>query len=86
MLALECSSIRDLENTLVDFRCDNKSLRFTSRHARSINNLSIKNPESTGLSISMESLNSSTDRTNINGFLAHRDPEVWRPLMGPVDQ
>lgn len=84
LLAYECENVRDLQNILLDFKCDNRSNRLASGGNRYQSSLA----KSSGLSLSMISISSSDNTQNEyhagrGGFLNSRrnqDPDVWSPL------
>lgn len=72
MIALECENVSDLQNVLLEFKCDNKNNRFVGQRQ---SNLS----KSSGLSMSMVSINSSGQPELYKDWSIGRDPEVWSP-------
>lgn len=72
MIALECENVRELQNVLQRFKCDNNSNRFVGFRQ---NNLS----KSSGLSMSMVSISSSGQPEPHKDWSTGRDPEVWSP-------
>lgn len=72
MVALEYENVRDLQATLLDFKCDNRNNRFIGSRQ---NDLS----RSGGLSLSMVSINSSGQADLSGKEWISRDPEVWSP-------
>lgn len=74
MIALECENIRDLQNILLDFKCDNRNNRFIGSRQ---SNLS----KSNGLSLSMVSISSSVRGDLAKEWNNQRDPDVWSPPL-----
>ena len=87
LVVLECENVRDLQNILLDFKCDNPSARRLS----STTNRSIHPSNNVGrlgnLSLSMVSINSSgqlieqhqQSQRAQRGHQFEDDPEVWTP-------
>lgn len=71
LIALESENVRDLQNLLLDFKCDNKNNRL-------IGSRQINLSKSSGLSLSMVSINSS-GQIDLAKDWVERDPEVWSP-------
>ena len=71
MIALECENVRDLQSILLDFKCEGKNNRIVGSRQ---NNLS----RSSGLSLSMVSINSS-GHPDLGREWDDRDPQVWSP-------
>jgi katanin p60 ATPase-containing subunit A1 len=81
LLAYECEHVRDLQNILLDFKCDNRSNRLISGNNRCQGNLA----KSSGLSLSMISISSHDNENNVGrgNFTTNarnHDPDVWSPL------
>lgn len=83
LLAYECENVRDLQNILLDFKCDNRNNRLNGGPNRYQSNLA----RSSGLSSSMISISSADNFQNekyaSRGYLDNRrtqDPDVWSPL------
>lgn len=76
LVALECESVNDLQNILLDFRCnDPQRSRLHSNRQRGLG-------KSSGLSLSMVSINSSAQcehRAGTNQRPYRDEPGVWSP-------
>lgn len=73
MIALECENVRDLQNVLLDFKCDNRNNRFLGSRQSNL-------AKSNGLSLSMVSISSSGKGDIAKEWGNQRDPDVWSPL------
>lgn len=74
-IALECETVRDLQNILLDIKCDNKSHRSDGTRQSGLSKLS-------GLSLSMVSINSTGTQANeleSRDHRHHHDRDVWSP-------
>lgn len=79
LIALECESVRDLQNILANFKCDNRNNRLIGHQTRQYGNLM----RASGLSLSMVSINSSgqlTDLGRTDHITSSNDPDVWSPV------
>lgn len=74
MIALECENVRELQNILLDFKCDNRNSKFTGSRAANLG-------RGNGLSLSMVSINSTGYSDLSPKDWNDRDPEVWSPVV-----
>ena len=80
LLALEFESVRETQEILLDFKCDNRTNRPIGQRRQQNGNLL----QASGLSLSMISINNSSHCQD--GFgkqwasARHPDPDVWSPL------
>lgn len=71
LIVSEYENVRDLQNILLDFKCDNRTNRpGTNRSNEFVN--------TNGLSLSMVSINSAGQFEHGKRWIS-RDPEVWSP-------
>lgn len=71
LIVTEYENVRDLQNILLDFKCDNRNSRY--RPGRSAGLAAANN-----LSLSMVSINSA-GQLEAGRRWVNRDPEVWSP-------
>lgn len=75
LIVLEFESVRNLQNILLDFKCDNRGNRLIESHRLNGNLI-----RSSGLSLSMVSINSSGQPSDFGrGSWISHDPDVWSP-------
>lgn len=84
-IAFECEQVRELQNVLLDFKCDNIN-KNDSRLQPHNDNFNHQLTRSSGLSSSMVSINSCGQAIGLNHLHGNcdetcsgRDPDVWSP-------